>query len=301
MGVCVDAVQSGYSFYRRVVSQLMSGEEQLPSLPTLTLEIRRALSAPEVSLSALAGLIGKDPALSALLMKTASSALVRRKLPPKTLLDVLRVVGIAQVDRVTMIHSIKSLFTLHSPAHKQLFMAAWERLLLKASLCAFLARLVGHTQPEHALLASLLSEVGTLAVLSAFKDDPVIPSQPLYHSLCREYASSLGVILLKQWAVDEEYIHIVRNAGNWALQQGHSVELIDLVNLSLFHGNRRLDPGAELPPLASLAAYKKLLPPLDTIGENGELTLIASHRDEIRAIADTLRGGANGGPGSRQY
>lgn len=95
--------------------------------------------------------------------------------------------------------------------------------------------------------------------------------------------------------MDEEYIQITRDAGNWSLQQGYGVELIDLVNLSLFHACKRLDPEVVLPPLASLAAYKKLLPPLDSIGENGELTLIASHRDEIRAITDTLRGG----PGQR--
>lgn len=38
------AEASDYSIYRRVVSQLMQGQEQLPSLPTLTLDIRRALS-----------------------------------------------------------------------------------------------------------------------------------------------------------------------------------------------------------------------------------------------------------------
>ncbi|MET1077553.1 MAG: HDOD domain-containing protein [Pseudomonas sp.] len=284
------ALQSDYSLYRRVVSQLMCGEEQLPSLPMLTLDIRRALSADEVNLARLATLIGKDPALSALLMKTASSSFLRtNRRPPKTLLDVLRVLGLAQVDRVTMIHSIKSLFTLHSPAHKKLFMQAWERLILKASLCAFLARLVGHTQPEHALLASLLSEVGTLAVLSAFKDEPVIPSLAAYHSLCREYGSSLGIILLKKWAVDEEYVNVIRDAGNWTLVNGRAIELTDLVNLSLYHAIKRLEPETELPPLRTLSAYRKLLPPLDFIGDNGELTLIGSHREEIRAIADNLR------------
>ena len=38
---------SDYSIYRRVVSQLMQGEEQLPSLPSITLDIRRALGDPD--------------------------------------------------------------------------------------------------------------------------------------------------------------------------------------------------------------------------------------------------------------
>ena len=280
---------SDYAIYRQVVTQLMSGEEQLPSLPAITLEIRRALSNPEVTLNQLNRLISRDPALSAILMKYASSALLRTQLPPKSLLDVLRVLGIAQVDRITMVHSVKSLFTLHNPAHKKLFLEAWERLVLKASCSAFLARLVGHVSPDQALLASLLSEVGTLAVLSAFKNAAEIPSAELYYKLCREYSKSLGVIVLKKWAVDDAYIKVIRHAGDWHHLERAEVELVDLINLSLFHAIKLVGRTSDLPPLTELAAYAKLPAPLDFISDNGELSVLVSHRAEIEAIAATLR------------
>ncbi|MGB4075783.1 HDOD domain-containing protein [Pseudomonas sp.] len=280
---------SDYSIYRRVVSQLMQGQEQLPSLPTITLDIRRALGNPDVSLGALVRLIGRDPALSAMLMKHASSALYRHTCAPKTLHEVISLLGMAEVDRITMLHSIKSLFTLHSPAHKRLFIEAWERLVVKASTCAMLARLLGQVTPEHALLASLLSEVGTLAVLSAFKDESVIPSSDLYYKLCREYSKSLGVIVLKKWSVDNEYIDIIRDTGNWQCSPGARLQLLDLVNLALYHALKERNPLADLPPLQELAAYQKLLPPQDFIGENGELSLVITHRADILAIAQTLR------------
>jgi HD-like signal output (HDOD) protein len=281
--------QTEYSIYRRVVSQLMNGEEQLPSLPAITLEIRRALTCPETSLHQLTHLIAKDPALSALLMKHASSALLRTRHAPKTLHDVVRLLGVTQVDQITMIHSIKSLFTLHSSGHKQLFMEIWERLILKASISAFLARILGHTEPEHALLACLLSEVGTLAVLSAFKDENVIPSRGLYYNLCREYSKSLGVIVLKKWAVDDSYITVIRNIGDWQFSPGDDIELIDLVNLSLYHAIKEMGIPAELPDLGVLPAFRKLYAPMNFISASGELTLVTSHRAEIHAIADQLR------------
>ena len=49
---------SDYGIYRRAISQLMQGEEQLPSLPTITLDIRRALGDPNLSSNALVRLIG---------------------------------------------------------------------------------------------------------------------------------------------------------------------------------------------------------------------------------------------------
>lgn len=283
------AETSDYSIYRRVVSQLMLGEEQLPSLPALTLDIRRALSDGQVSIGVLARLIGRDPALAALLMKHAASALYRHPVAPRTLQDVIVLLGVTEVDRITMVHSIKSLFTLHSPAHKRLFMEAWERLTLKAGICAMLARLLGRVAPEHALLASLLSEVGTLVVLSAFREEASIPSGEPYYKLCREYSKSLGVIVLKKWAVDDEYIQVVRGTGHWGQSDGEDLCLTDLVNLALFHAIKERNAQAELPLLVELAAYDKLMPPLNFIGENGELELVLSHRDDIRAIAETLR------------
>lgn len=285
----MEKLRSDYAIYRQVVSQLMEGQEQLPSLPSITLEIRRALSQEDVSLPELARLISRDPALSALLMKSASSALLRQQRAPKTLLEVLTQLGLQQIDRITMTHSVRSLFTLHSAGHKRLFMEAWERLVLKASTAAFLARVVGHVHPQHALLASLLSEVGTLGVLSAFKGEIDAPTRDLYYGLCREYSKSLGVIMLKKWAVDETYVDVIRHTGDWYLRRVPEIELLDLVNLSLYHAIKEMNPGADLPPLSQLAAFDKLLAPLDFIDERGELTLVVSHRAEIHAIAATLR------------
>lgn len=279
---------SEYAIYRRVVSQLMQGEEQLPSLPTITLDIRRSLVEPQTSVPQLVKLVSRDPALSALLMKHACSALHRQNRQPQSLHDVIQLLGLREVDRITMAHSIKSLFTLHSPAHKQLFVDSWQRLVLKASICAMLARLLSRITPEHALLASLLSEVGTLAVLSAFKDEDAIPSRELYFKLCREYSKPLSIIVLKKWAVANEYIDVIRNTGHWHISQGQNLDLSDLVNLALYHALKERDVASHLPPLKELAAYQKLFPPQDFIGENGELDLVIQHRGDIQAIAQTL-------------
>lgn len=285
----METTQSDYSIYRQVVTQLMNDQEQLPSLPMLTLEIRRALARPEVSMTLLVSLISKDPALSALLMKYASSALLRTRLAPKTLQDVLRVLGMQQVDRVVMLHSVKSLFVLHSVGHKLLFMDAWQRLTLKASICGFLARKVGTVQADHAVLASLLSEVGSLAVLSAFKSADLVPTPARYHSLCQVYSKSLGVMLLKKWAVDEAYVDIVREAGNWTLQRQRQIELLDLVNLSLFHTMHDTNGEAQLPALISLAAYAKLDSLHNEVAADGSLALVSQHWDVIHEMAAVLR------------
>jgi HD-like signal output (HDOD) protein len=285
----LQAEKSHYSIYRQLVTQLLHDQEQLPSLPMITLEVRRALNDDNVSIATLVRLIGRDPALSALLMKHASSPLYRQAAPPKSLHEVISLIGMLEVGRITMLHSVKSLFTLHSAAHKSLFLDAWERLVNKASTSAMLARLVGRISAEHALLASLLSEVGSLAILSSFKSARDIPSNDLYISLCREFSKPLGVIVLKKWAVGDEYIDVIREAGNWHYSTGTQLQLIDLINLALYHNTLVQGPDPDLPPLHELPAWKKLLPPDNQIDENGMLSLLLTHQSEIQALAQTLR------------
>ncbi|MCY1403747.1 HDOD domain protein [compost metagenome] len=285
----MSAAESDYSIYRRVVTQLMNGEEQLPSLPMITLDIRRALADPNVTVARLKQVISKDPALSALLMKHASSIMFRSTQPPKTLEDVIRLLGLQEVDRITLVHSLKSLFTLHSAAHKQLFIGVWGRLTRQASISAVLARPLGFPSADHALLASLLSDVGELAVLSAFKDASQVPTPDVYARLCREYGKSLGVIVLKKWAVDEGYIDVVRGAGQWDAGSGSRVGLIDLVNLGLYHALRDEGRFAQLPPIADLAAYRKLAPPQDALDAGGALALVSAQQDAIQRMASLLR------------
>ena len=282
-----------YSIYREVVAQLMQGSEQLPSLPSITLDIRRALARPDISFNALSKQLAKDPSLSAMLLKYASSPLYcqpqnHQQQALHSLLDVVRLLGLKQVERVTMLHSVQSLFTLHSALHKRLFVDAWHRMVLKASISTFIAQHMAPKLADEVLLASLLSEIGTLGVLSAFKNREETPPVEVYVSLGREYSKSLGIIMLKKWQVNEEFIQVIRRSGDWYAGLSEPLGLVDLVNLGLYHALRVRRAGADLPPLPKLASFQKMHSPFNGLSEQGGLTLVMQHLPEIRALAQSL-------------
>jgi HD-like signal output (HDOD) protein len=287
MELNVQPVQPDYSIYRGLVSDLLAGNEQLPSLPSITFEIRNALEQSDLSMVELSKLLAKDPALSAILLKYASSPLIGLQTPPQTLLEVVRLLGMNQVERITMVHSIKSLFSVHSFKHKRLFVEAWRRMALKASLSIFIAKRVGKVVPDQVLMAALLSEVGTLAVLSAFKKTDETPELPVYVALCREYAKSLGVITLKNWQVDSQYLNVIHNIGNWSGENKGPINLIDILNLGLYHSIKLSHAKNDLPPITELTAYQKLEPPDNSIVAGG-LTLVMTNVQEIRMVAKSL-------------
>lgn len=289
MDSSVQSVQPDYSVYRSVISDLLNGKEQLPSLPTITFEIRKAMNQQDLSMVDLSKMLARDPALSAVLLKYASSPLVGMQTPPQNLLDVVRLLGMNQVERITMVHSIKSLFSVHSVKHKRLFMEAWRRLALKASLSTYIAKQMHlkNVLPDNVLMAALLSEVGTLAVLSAFKNSEETPDLPAYVALCREYAKSLGVITLKQWQVGEQYIKAVQDIGNWAGENPGPANLTDLINLGLYHAIKLSYTKTDLPPILELTAYQKLEEPNNKVIAGG-LDIVMSNIQEIRVVAKSL-------------
>lgn len=280
-------VKPDYAVYRRVIDDLMSGEEQLPSLPTITFEIRQAMEKSSLSMQELANLLTRDPALSAVLLKYASSPLIGSQNPPQTLLDVIRLLGMNQVERITMVHSIKSLFSAHSVKHKRLFLEAWRRLALKASLSTYIAKHIKRVLPDHVLMAALLSEVGTLAVLSAFKNAEETPDIPTYIALCRKYAKSLGAITLKRWQVGDEYIKVVQEIGHWTEESPGPMNLSDVINLGLYHSLKLSSKQTDLPPLKELSAYKKLEEPNNKVIAGG-LEVVMTNIQEIRIVAKSL-------------
>lgn len=274
-----------YAVYRVVIEEVLAGQEQMPSLPTITLKIRQAVSDPDITHKKIADLISHDPSLSALLLKNASSPLFRTAVKPTSLEAVISLLGLGTVDQLVMMHSVKSLFVMHSPVLKKLFKLSWRRQVLKSAISQFLAQRLGHEAANEAMIASLLSEIGTLATLSAFKDNRLVPDVPTYCRLCREYSKSLGIVLLKKWGVSEYYTDVVRRSGCWEATCEGELDLVDVINLALFHTVQMLKSRNTLPAIETLALYPKLESPFDITEDHKQLQLVTLHRKEIMQSA----------------
>ncbi len=278
-----------YAVYRTVIKQVLSDTEKLPSLPAITLKIRKAIGESNTTAQSLARLVGKDPALSALLIKSASCPLFRRSVAPKTLAEVVSMLGFDAVHSLVMLHSVQSLFVLRNSTMKKLFSHTWQRLVLKTSVASFLAQRLGYRPIDEAQMATLLTEVGSLAVLSALIEGDHTPDPATYFELCRHYSKSLGSVLLNKWNVDKNFVSILKQSGNWDETTGEEIALIDIVNLSVYHTVLLTNKNASLPPLQSLAAFHKLSEADRECGKANLLAMVIENRDEIQAIVNTFK------------
>lgn len=273
-----------YQIYKAAVQKVIADEEQLPSLPSITLKIRQQVSLPNTDYTQIARLIKLDPGLSTLLLKYAASPLYRRPVPPKTIEDVISIIGLQTLTNLVMLHSVKSLFVLKNLRIKGLYEISWRRMLYKAAISQFLAKKLGFHPAEEAMIASLLTEVGTLAILSSFSDLKQVPGKKAYYMLCRKYSKSLGVILLTKWGLDKYFIDMTHSCGNWTFSYDDQLSLSDVINLAVYSTVQLQKSTHDLPAIETLTAYQKLPPSLNEITDSGQLSLITANLGEIKQI-----------------
>ena len=276
--------------YQQVVQRLIDGQEQLPSLPSITLKIRQAISDPNATVNHIAELVKLDPSLSTLLIKYASSPIYRRAAPPNTIETAISMMGIPAVDNLVMVHSIKSLFILKSPQLKKLFTAAWKKIIYKGVVSQFIATSIGYKPAEAAMTMSLLTEIGSLALLSALNQASTPPNADIYSALCKHYEKKLSGLILSQWGMSNSLIFISRHCGEWHNDKISKFTLLDIINLAIHTTAIQFADTTDTPPLETLAAYKKLPPRFQAITDKDQLEFIATNLEEIDKVSSSLVG-----------
>lgn len=269
----------------------MHGEERLPSLPNMTLQIRRAAADNNTTVGRLRDLIGTDPSLSVVVMRHVSSPLFKTVQQATDLEAAIRLMGIPYVANLVMSHSLKSLFINNNPKLRELFAISWKRQALKASMSRFIATKLGRGVADEAFISSLLSEVGTLAIISAVSGLQQVPDQRTYLSLCRHYSKSLAAIILRRWNMDERYLNVAKNCGNWAPLSEYvpgPMTVLDMVNLALYHTVCLLKKDHNLPPLEQLALYQRLPSQFRQRDNRGLLQFITADLKDIVAAAQAF-------------
>ncbi len=280
--------QEPYVVYKKIIQKVMLDPEQLPALPAVTLKIRSSVANPDSSSQDIAQICSQDPAFSTLVMANVSSATYVQANPPKSLDAAISVLGREKIQSLAMAYSVKSLFVIRSAHLKQLYQKIWQRMMLKAGTSAYLATRTQKFQAEEILLTSLLTEVGTLATLSAFAEFESKPDQKVFFRLCREYAKAFGAILLKKWEVGDHFIESLKLCGRWRHTVSEQLSATDVVNMGLYCTVKKLSPNNSLPPIANIPSFRKLPPQMKDVDDQGILKIVSDNMDAIDTIQRVL-------------
>lgn len=201
--------------------KILTDDPVLVSLPEVFMRIREVLSDPSSTIEEAAAVIGKDPSLTAMLLKLVNSAFYARTLrvsgglPPAsvdTLTRAVMLLGLNQLSTLAMGVAVLPLFR-DIPSDCMDLRQFWRHSVGVGLVAKILAARLGDPSPERYFVAGLLHDIGRLVL---YKQLPDIAGEALAQAAATNQLlvtvegdtfgfdhAALGGMLLRKWRFPE--------------------------------------------------------------------------------------------------
>jgi putative nucleotidyltransferase with HDIG domain len=205
--------------YSEVVFLLNQNQTNLPSLPKLYLRFRE-LIARKASFNEIVGLLKKDIAISAEIIRRSNSAYYKGFVTNKSLEQAVSRMGYDAIVQVVTELSIREFFTMKTEKYRTLIENLWKHSISCAYAAEFMAKLLRLKLKGDPFLMGLLHDIGKLALLQIIAGmerkgkfrDGIHPIMLV--NILEDYHCQLGAKLLEKWRFAECYIHTAQHHNN---------------------------------------------------------------------------------------
>jgi HD-like signal output (HDOD) protein len=226
---------AAFAFVQSLAAELSSGKVDLPSFPDIALRVRKVLADDNVTPDKVVRVIGSEPALAARLLQVANSAALNfsgravtdlRTAVARMGFNMVRSAAIAfAMSQLKKVDALKGL-------EKQLD-SLWQRSASVASMSHVVARRFSKVNPDTALLAGLLHGIGQLYIMTrAHKHPALFSNQPVYHSIVRDWHSSIAKALLENWEMADEIVSAVSEFEDLERENRGPPDLTDVLTVA---------------------------------------------------------------------
>jgi HD-like signal output (HDOD) protein len=268
-----------YSFYQNFIH----GELKIPTLPDIALKLRTAIQ-QDYNVADIVKIVNLDPVITAKLIQVVNSPIYRSITPISNCLDAINRLGLTTTRNLVTAFSMQNLVKTNNAYLKKLMQHNWLQSIRVSSISHTLALLTQKVDPEEALLAGLLHNIGALPILTFADSLPGDSYQPADIDLCiKELQGPIGSVILEKWGFPNNLRQIPLQSTNWFTTTTEDINLNDIVLLAKYHSLLTSPSNAELPLLISLPAFQKLEHQLLT----PEMTLQVLH-DAKQQISETM-------------
>lgn len=273
-------------FYR----DLRANKVALPSLPDIAMRIRRVAAEEASSAEDIGRVVSADPAIAAKLLRACNSPLYRGFSEIATTREAVVRLGLRTTRQLVTVFAMRELFKSRRPELQAAMARLWEHSREVAAISWVLARALPGVDPEEALLAGLLHDIGTIPVLQYA--DHYVNLFADYRQLdetSRALRGEIGQALLDHWGFPARYGEVVRHAEDWFHDTGddnvHLVDIIIIAQLHAYIGKQREPP---LPAFYEVPAFQRMQR-LELTPQRS-LRVISEARAQIGALQGLLSG-----------
>ncbi len=250
-----------FAFVQRIAAEVSAGRVELPSFPDIALRVRNALQNEDIDHNRLAQVVGSDAGLAAKILSLANSTAFSTG---QSNIDRLEVavsrIGHDNVRSSAISYAIEQLRQSPETRHiREEIKTLWKQSTMVAALCHVLARHTRAADPDVAMLAGLMHNIGELYLLvRADRDSELLEDPELRHTLVKQWNPGIGRAIAENWELPELVCEAISEQDAVDRDSGHRPDLIDVLIVAVAassafrEGETESEELQKLKPLSSL-------------------------------------------------
>ena len=246
-------------FFKGFCAAFQRNDLNVPSLPDVAIRLRSALQKESICIADAAKIINLDPAIASKLIQIVNSPLYRTLNPIANSHEAITRLGLKTTQNLTTSISLRNLFRSRNKLLNNHAQQLWKQSIQIASLSYTLASLTKTINPDEALLAGLIHNIGALPIITHAETlkDNAYTAEELELTILN-LQGLVGVAILEKWHFPENLLYIPKQTCNWYHDSHNQLQMSDIVLLAKFHAQLGNTKTEKLPPLNTLPAFLKL-------------------------------------------
>lgn len=259
----------------------------MPGLPDIALRVRKAISREDADVNVITRLVQTDIPLTARLIQIANSPLYRGVQPVEDCQKAITRLGLDVTKNLVTSFALRRAFTAKTAKSRKRVEKVWKHSVQVAAIAFILSRITPRLNPDHAMLAALIHDVGVLPLLAWLENRPeLICDEAQVDQLVAGLRVSLGRLVLEHWRFDPEMLDVINAAEDWFRDPAELPDYGDVVLVSQIHAAFGKPEGKVLPSMDQLPAMKKF--PVFKLGPAASMELLAEAQEEMKELQKLL-------------
>ncbi len=221
-------------FYNKLKKAVETDQLKLPTLPEIALKIRKAVESENNSAQQIADILVQDASMTARLLQVANSPIFRARTEIDSLQIAITRLGTRVVRDLVITLSMKQIFQASSDLLDKQFRELWATSIEVAAISRMLASQQSHLEPEQALIAGLIHNIGALPVLQLAENDEVLSNNKQeLDTVLKEIQGRVGEMILSFWNFPQHLIDVIAKWDSFNRQHNGNADYIDIVQVAI--------------------------------------------------------------------
>jgi HD-like signal output (HDOD) protein len=274
-------------FLKNLSAELASGDVRLPSFPDVAQRVQRALEDPRATPAKVARVIGIDAALAVRILQLANSAFLNPSSKPITeLQQAVNRLGHQLVRCTAVSFALQQIMKTSEAVLRPQLQELWRQGTLVASIAHVLARETKAANPDEALVAGLMHNIGSLyIIMRAHHHGAVLGADDAATRLLNQGHPRIAGAILGHWKFAPAIVSAVSNQNASNLPVTNAGRLTDVLIAAISLVPCVFDRGLLGETVTAVAPFQRLA--LDAAGCE---RLLQTTARQIKSLHNALLG-----------